>query len=278
MVVSLVILSIAGCNLFSPGDTGAVINVDDSADMKELDLLILESLYPKGAVAELYSAEEEAGLDSSRNGFDPDNFTDGLDLSPSEDDTWEISGWYITEDATDDAGNPVYEYDGDTENLIYIWEAEDGRSAYVYSGGSYLLMDSTENAYCVYFEVMNGETVYTTLGGEVIVNSLDPEGNPIVDANGSEVDLDNLDLDLEVHRRTRAVTPREAYESATSPYRFPADDDEYLTPAGEPDPTVEGEYFSMDKAGPNAYEITYTLIKRDGLSSLDRVITVYYVG
>jgi len=269
-----IVLVFSGCNLFNStpsdlsGDSGAKIVVDESADLKELDLLILRSIYPAGLVDALAEAEELASGSNARNFFEPSSYT--------------LAGWKITEDAEDEAGNPIYIEDADADDLIYIYIYdldENDVHCFVYANGDPVFVtdtysvEGTDTVDTIYY-IMNGTNYeFTNRVGEDLLDAADNS----LEYGGQPIDVAFAAFSIfDVHQIIRNATPEEAYQSAANiTVRFPATG--YLVQSNTIDPTVEGEFFTMAAVGTTAYKITFTLVKKE-LSSLDYVETIYYVG
>ncbi len=79
----------------------------------------------------------------------------------------------------------------------------------------------------------------------------------------------------------RFDTPDKAYGAASGIKRFPEGEGTYLTLNYEDDPTIEGRFFTMepiDIGTKGCYRIVFTVKKKEGFSSLDRVESIYYVS
>lgn len=76
-------------------------------------------------------------------------------------------------------------------------------------------------------------------------------------------------------------TPAKAYGAASGIKRFPEGEGTYLTLNYEDDPSIEGRFFTMepiDIGTKDCYRVVFTIKKKEGLSSLDKVESIYYVS
>jgi len=290
VVAMSIVLVFSGCNLFNSGSGGyeppesnGTITYDKSVDLKELDLLILNSIYPSGLKDSLDDAVVLAQSGNSRNAFNPSNYNDVLGWDVSNDAPagydWilDTEGWTISQTQTRN-GFPIL-INGAGEK-IHTWDHGNGRYSYTYTNGVDVYEDV--NGYKVYFYENNGSIFWEDRDG----NAIDKLGSDYVDVNGNTIlensfqeTTSNADLSalFVIYEKTRDVTPKLAYEkwgSGDGEKRFPAsgylDRDLY-------DPAVAGEYFTLTKHDAKRYKVVFTIEFLPGLSSLEKVVTTYYV-
>lgn len=276
-IVILSVIALASCNLITSGKgDDDTITLDKSVDLQELDMQIIESLYPKGMKASLDEAAALVQTATSRNSFDPTKYEDSLGWSLAE--NWKsMAGWMITEELIDDSGNNILK-NTSGEKIYSYWSEEEQGYCYVYDDGLYVY--KLDGGGAIFFIDTNDGRVWKDRSENVIeinseTNEYATSNDIVVDARTDEpADLSTVFDNFEIER---AATPEEAYDNGPTSHRFPEDVEKYLDRKGlDQDPSMVGDYFIMEEDSFDMFKITYT-IKFNNLSSLDKVVTVYYV-
>lgn len=137
---------------------------------------------------------------------------------------------------------------------------------------------------CSFFDVseplqdntINFQTIDGTSFDRLLLDTLFPKGlaTTISDSDDEARALTARSLYRESRYTDSIGTPAASYGYATSTVRIPASG--YLT-ATHPDPTEKGRYLTLEKVSESAYRVAF-IIEKEEISSLDSVVTTYYVG